>query len=117
MPREINPKRRKYKRESTLILLYVAQIDKPETSSRAAVVDIGKGGLRFESAGRFEKESRVALRFIVDKKVSVFTGRIVRVSRSSGIFSYGVEFDVGSFFSNIAKCGLIKKIRSAGQDE
>lgn len=107
-------RRRKHERAETLVLLYVAEIDKPETSTRAAIVDISMGGVSFDSTGLFEKGTPMAIRFTVDNKVNIFEGLVVRRTRKDGMFNYGIKFDNQGFLKNMKKKKIIVKIKVSG---
>jgi hypothetical protein len=104
-------KRRRFKRSRTLVLLNVDSTSSLHKSSRAAVIDIGVGGVAFESSTEFPVNDDVIIRFILPgHNVFVFEGVVKRVENTTGVYVHGVEFKNINFFDKIRLKKLIFKI-------
>ncbi len=103
--------RRKYDRIGKTVLLDIYKPDAFKPSCRACLTDISVGGAGFESSVKFNLNDRINLVFTMpDSKEYIIEGIIRRISRSTGTFSYGVEFLPMGFFKKLSLRKFIKKL-------
>lgn len=114
----IRESQRKYDRIKDTLLIDVYKPGAFQPSCRACLTDISAGGAGLEATYRFNLGDRINLVFKMeidrepesDKKEYVIDAVIRRVSRSTGTFSYGVEFIVEGFFKRWALKKFVKKL-------
>ncbi|MCD6311382.1 MAG: PilZ domain-containing protein [Elusimicrobia bacterium] len=114
----IRQSQRKYDRTKDTLLLDVYKPGAFQPSCRACLTDISAGGAGLESTYRFNLGDRINLVFKMeaesgaglDGKEYVVDAIIRRVSRSTGTFSYGVEFTATGFFKRWALKRFVKKL-------
>jgi len=109
--------RRKYKRIKAIVLLDVYRKGEYVPAGRGCITDISLGGCGFESTAQFKTGDEVVLVFTLpNKKIFSIEGIIRRIGRSTGTFSYGVQFKEMSFFKKIKLRFLIPTLASAGRE-
>ncbi len=107
----IRQSQRKYDRIKDTLLLDVYKPGAFQPACRACLTDISAGGAGLESTYRFNLGDRINLVFkMEEEKEYVIDAIIRRVSRSTGTFSYGVEFVSGGFFKRWALKRFVKKL-------
>lgn len=114
----IRQSHRKYDRIKDTLLLDVYKPGAFQPSCRACLTDISAGSAGLESTYRFNLGDRINLVFKMQvednpdrpEKEYVVDAIIRRVSRSTGTFSYGVEFIVRGFFKRWALKRFVKKL-------
>ncbi|MCD6413340.1 MAG: PilZ domain-containing protein [Elusimicrobia bacterium] len=103
--------RRKYDRIKETVLLDIYKPDAFKPTCRACLTDISVGGAGFESSVKFNLNDKINLVFTMSSgKEYILEGVIRRVSRSTGTFSYGVEFLSVGFFKKFFIKRFIKKL-------
>jgi len=108
--------KRKYGRVKDTILLDVYKPGALEEKSRACLIDIGMGGVGFESSSRFNKDDKINLVFTLENSDEyVLEGVIRRASRSAVTYSYGVEFVLTNFFTKMRLKKFVKGLLSKSE--
>ncbi|PKM99995.1 MAG: hypothetical protein CVU78_03470 [Elusimicrobia bacterium HGW-Elusimicrobia-2] len=107
----IKQSHRKHDRIKDTLLLDVYKPGAFQPACRACLADISAGGAGLESTYRFNLGDRINLVFkMEDDKEYVIDAVVRRVSRSTGTFSYGVEFIAEGFFRRWALKKFVKKL-------
>jgi len=113
----IRESQRKYDRIKDTLLIDVYKPGAFQPSCRACLTDISAGGAGLETIYRFNLGDRINLVFKMeesaqgrDAKEYVIDAVVRRVSRSTGTFSYGVEFIAEGFFKRWALKKFVKKL-------
>jgi len=107
----IKQSQRKHDRIKDTLLLDVYKPGAFQPACRACLTDISVGGAGLEATYRFNLGDRINLVFkMQDEREYVIDAVVRRVSRSTGTFSYGVEFIVEGFFKRWAMKRFVKKL-------
>ncbi|PIU17954.1 MAG: hypothetical protein COT16_03700 [Elusimicrobia bacterium CG08_land_8_20_14_0_20_44_26] len=90
---------RKHDRIKDVVLLDIYKPGAFQPLCRGCLTDISGGGAGFEAVVRFNLGDNINLVFTFENgKEYIIESTIRRVSRSTGTFSYGVEFASMGFF-------------------
>ena len=107
--------RRKHERVKATVLLSLYKPGQYAPLGRACISDISLSGCAIESTLAFQKDEGIVLLFTLSRgRQYTLEGIIKRVSRSTGTFSYGIEFIHMNFFRKLKLRYMIPVLLRAG---
>jgi len=110
--------RRKYQRVHTVVLLDLYRKGEYAPAGRGCVTDISLGGCAFESTTQFRIGEEITLVFTLPSRKQFFIDGIIRrAGRSTGTFSYGIQFINLGFFKKLKLRFLLPTLIRAGKEQ
>ncbi|MCD6422674.1 MAG: PilZ domain-containing protein [Elusimicrobia bacterium] len=107
----IKQSKRRFDRFKNIVLIDIFLPGTFKPRARGCLTDISVGGAGFECTEKFEPGERLDLAITLKSgKEYVFEGVIRRVARSTGTYSYGIEFLEKGFFKRFLIKRFIKKL-------
>jgi len=108
--------RRKHERVKATVLLNLYRPGQYVPLARACISDISLSGSAIESTVQLEKDEGIVLVFTLpNNRQYILEGMIRWVKRSTGTFSYGVEFTRMNFFKKLKLRYMIPVLARAGE--